>query len=74
MNTAQRPPQSRYDRLLDVYLPAIHRAARSVQSEYQPQTALEDLLMAGFQGFKEAFSQLPSVETPDMESLFSRRI
>ena len=70
MKTTQQQ-QSNYDQLLEVYLPIIHRAANSIHSERCQQSTLEDLLMAGFQGFKEAFNQLPTTDFSDTQNTFS---
>ena len=73
MKTTQQQ-QSTYDQLLSVYLPLIHRAATSIHSERCQSHSIEDLLMAGFQGFKDAFSQFPSVDEIDCERTFSQKI
>ena len=73
MKTTQQQ-QSNYDQLLQVYLPIIHRAASSIHSEQCQSNALEDLLIAGFQGFKEAFSQCPSAGISESEKNFSQKI
>ncbi|MHC4551493.1 MAG: hypothetical protein ACYSUT_01810 [Planctomycetota bacterium] len=73
MKTTQQQ-QSTYDQLLAVYLPLIHRAANSIHAERCLGNSIEDLLMAGFQGFKDAFSQFPSVSDIDNEKAFSQQI
>lgn len=67
--------QSKYDTLLEEFLPAIHKAACAAQKEQMTKDIPITLILAGVRGLKEAIVQFSEAnQSCDRQKVFLRSI